>query len=205
MIARRISWLLSLWLILLTSAFSPPALAEGKRVALVVGNSAYKHAAELRNPRNDAEDVAAALEKLGFIVITEFDLDQTGLRRVISRFAVAIEDATVAVFYYAGHGMQLHGTNYLVPTDSKLESQYSPELELMTVATVQRVMESKPRTNIIFLDACRDNPLARNLARAMGTRSAAVQPGLSRIESGIGTLISFSTQPGAVAQDGKGR
>ena len=190
---------------MLMAVLAAPALADGKRVALVVGNSKYVHSAELRNPHNDARDVAASLEKLGFTVISEFDLDRIGMGRAIGRFGVAIENATVAIFYFAGHGMQLHGTNYLVPTDSKLENHYSPELELMSVATVQRLMESKPRTNIIFLDACRDNPLARNLARSMGTRSTAVQLGLSRIEAGNGTLISFSTQPGAVALDGTGR
>jgi len=202
-LARCISWILNLTTLM--AVLAAPALADGKRVALVVGNSKYMHSAELRNPHNDARDVAASLEKLGFTVISEFDLDRIGMGRAIGRFGVAIENATVAVFYFAGHGMQLHGTNYLVPTDSKLENHYSPELELMSVATVQRLMESKPRTNIIFLDACRDNPLARNLARSMGTRSTAVQLGLSRIEAGNGTLISFSTQPGAVALDGTGR
>lgn len=203
MAARFFSW--AIGLTIATAVLAVSAHADGKRVALVIGNAAYKHAAELRNPRNDAQDVADALGKLGFAVITEFDLDQTGIRRAIGRFAVAIENATTAVFYYAGHGMSLNGTNYLLPTDSKLENQYSPELEMVPFTMVQRVMENKPRTNILFFDACRDNPLARNLARAMGTRSAGVTPGLSRTEAGTGTLISFSTQPGAVAQDGAGR
>lgn len=181
------------------------AIADGRRVALVIGNSAYKHSAELRNPRNDAQDVAAALQHLDFTVISGFDLDHSGMRRTISRFAAALEDATVGVFYYAGHGIQLNGTNYLVPTDSKLENQYSPQFELIRVDLVQSVMENKKRTNILFLDACRDNPLARNLARAMGTRSTSLPLGLSSTESGIGTLVSFSTQPGNVAEDGQGR
>jgi hypothetical protein len=202
-LARFSFWIFGLAVLMV--AIAPPTHAEPKRVALVIGNAAYKHAAELRNPRNDAQDVAAALEKLGFEVITEFDLDQTGIRRAIGRFAVAIENATIAVFYYAGHGMSLNGTNYLLPTDSKLENQYSPELEMVPFTMVQRVMENKPRTSILFFDACRDNPLARNLTRAMGTRSAGVTPGLSWTEAGTGTLISFSTQPGAVAQDGTGR
>jgi hypothetical protein len=157
-------------------------------------------------PPTHAEPKRDALEKLGFTVITGFDLDQAEMRRTIGRFAQALEGAAVGVFYYAGHGMQLNGTNYLVPTDSRLENQYPPEFELVPFGLVQRVMEDdKKRTNILFLDACRDNPLARNLARAMGTRSASVQLGLSPTESGIGTLISFSTQPGNVALDGKGR
>ncbi len=142
---------------------------------------------------------------MGFTVISGFDLENLEMRRTIGRFAEALENASVGVFYYAGHGMQLNGTNYLVPTDSKLENQYSPEFELIPFGMVQRVMENKKRTNILFLDACRDNPLARNLARAMGTRSSSVQSGLSPTESGIGTLISYSTQPGNVALDGTGR
>jgi uncharacterized caspase-like protein len=200
---KLISWCLSL--ILMMAAHLSQALAEGKRVALVIGNSAYKHSAELRNPRNDALDVADALRLLDFTVISGFDLDQSNMRRTIGRFAAALENAAVGVFYYAGHGIQLNGTNYLVPTDSKLENQYSPQFELIPVGLVQSVMENRKRTNILFLDACRDNPLARNLARAMGTRSSSLPVGLSSTESGIGTLVSFSTQPGNVAVDGHGR
>ena len=204
MVTRFVSWIFGLTILL--TALGLPALAESKRVALVIGNAAYKHSSELRNPRNDAQDVADALKHMGFTVIAGFDLDQSEMRRTIGRFAQALEGAAVGVFYYAGHGMQLNGTNYLVPTDSKLENQYSPEFELIPFGMVQRVMEeNKKRTNILFLDACRDNPLARNLARAMGTRSTSVQLGLSPTESGIGTLISFSTQPGNVALDGTGR
>ena len=141
MIARFFSWILSLTTFM--AAFAAPALADSKRVALVIGNSAYKHSAELRNPRNDAEDVAAALQHLGFSVISGFDLDQSNMRRTIGRFAAALDDAVVGVFYYAGHGMQLNGTNYLVPTDSKLENQYSPQFELIPIGLVQSVMEKE--------------------------------------------------------------
>ncbi len=199
------TWFLA-WIFGLVFTIVPSAAkADGKRVALVIGNAAYKHAAELRNPRNDAQDVADALGKLGFTVISGYDLDHSGLRRSIGSFAVALENASVAVLYYAGHGIQVAGANYMVPVDSKLENEYSPEFELIRIDVVQRLMENKRRTNILFLDACRDNPLARNLARAMGTRSTTVGRGLSPTESGIGTLISYSTQPGAVAQDGTGR
>lgn len=201
--ARFFSWVLALTIAM--TVLAVPVLADGKRVALVIGNAAYKHAAELRNPRNDAQDVADALDKLGFTVIPGYDLDHSGLRRSIGSFAVALENATVAVFYYAGHGIQVGGTNYMVPIDSRLENEYSPEFELIRMDVVQRLMESRPRTNIIFLDSCRDNPLARNLARAMGTRSTSVGRGLSPTESGIGTLVSYSTQPGNVAVDGVGR
>lgn len=182
-----------------------PSAAEGKRVALVIGNAGYQHASDLRNPRNDAQDVGAALKKVGFTVIYGFDLGQIEMGRIIQDFASALDGAAVGVFFYAGHGIQINGVNYLVPVDSRMDSEHSPDFELIRIDLVQRVMESRRRTNILFLDACRDNPLARNLARAMGTRSASIGRGLAATESGIGTLVSFSTQPGNVALDGAGR
>jgi uncharacterized caspase-like protein len=109
------------------------------------------------------------------------------------------------LFFYAGHGLQVAGHNYLVPIDAKAESEDALDWEMLKVEIVHRAMERSANTNILFLDACRDNPLARNLSRAMGTRSSSVGRGLATIESGVGTLISFSTQPGNVAADGTGR
>jgi hypothetical protein len=182
-----------------------PAEAAGKRVALVIGNSGYEHAGELVNPKNDAADVAAALEKVGFVVISGIDLDKRGMENAVRRFAREMTGAEAGAFFYAGHGLQVAGQNYLVPTDAKLDDAAGVDFELIRLDLVQRTMEGAAKTNILFLDACRDNPLARNLARAMGTRSTAVGKGLASVESGIGTLISFSTQPGNVALDGKGR
>jgi hypothetical protein len=182
-----------------------PAEAAGKRVALVIGNSGYEHAGELVNPKNDAADIAAALEKVGFVVISGIDLDKRGMENAIRRFAREMTGAEAGAFFYAGHGLQVAGQNYLVPTDAKLDDSAGVDFELIRLDLVQGTMEGAAKTNILFLDACRDNPLARNLARAMGTRSAAIGKGLASVESGIGTLISFSTQPGNVALDGKGR
>jgi peptidoglycan hydrolase-like protein with peptidoglycan-binding domain len=118
----------------------------------------------------------------------------------------ALGSAQVGVFFYGGHGLQVGGQNYLVPIDAKLLTQRSLDFEMIRLDLIQRAMERNTKTNIIFLDACRDNPLARNLARALGTRSSSELPrGLAAVESGIGTLISFSTQPGSVALDGEGR
>jgi len=186
-------------------AFAIPGQANTKRAALVIGNAAYAHASELRNPRNDAQAIAKALEQMGFTVISGFDLGHAEMGRTIQRFAAALDGAAVGIFYYAGHGIQINGTNYLVPTDSRLETEHSPDFELIRVDVVQRIMESRYRTNILFLDACRDNPLVRNLSRAMGTRSISIGRGLAPTESGVGTLVSFSTQPGNVALDGAGR
>ena len=109
------------------------------------------------------------------------------------------------MFFYAGHGLQVDGHNYLVPTDAKAESVDALDWEMLRLDLIHRTMERQSSTNILFLDACRDNPLARNLRRAMGTRSVDIGRGLAVVESGVGTLISFSTQPGSVALDGVGR
>jgi phosphate transport system substrate-binding protein len=181
------------------------AAHAAKRVALVIGNSAYQHAGELANTRNDASDMAAVLRTQGFQVIDGLDLDKVALERKIRDFAAALVGAEVGVFFYAGHGMQVSGTNYLVPIDAQLRTASALDFEMVRLDLVQRTMEREAATNILFLDACRDNPLAPNLARAMGTRSADIGHGLAPAESGVGTLISFSTQPGNVALDGTGR
>jgi uncharacterized caspase-like protein len=191
--------------VLLSLALLPAAAHADKRVALVVGNSAYQHTAKLANPKNDATDLAGALRKQGFQVIEGFDLDKAAFDRKVRDFATALQGSDVGVFFYAGHGLQVAGQNYLVPVDAELTTAAALEFEMVRVDVVHRVMERQTNTNVLFLDACRDNPLARNLARAMGTRSADIGRGLAAVESGVGTLISFSTQPGNVALDGAGR
>lgn len=174
------------------------------RVALVIGNASYKHAAVLDNPANDANDIAAALEKQNFKVIKGIDLDHAGMLATIREFSRALNNGDVGVFFYAGHGIQIRGKNYLVPTDAKLADSFGIDFELVRLERIHQAMEQSAKLNIIFLDACRNNPIARNLARSMGTRSATVGNGLAAMESGIGSLISFSTQPGNVAVDGRG-
>jgi hypothetical protein len=179
------------------------ALAE-KRVALVIGNSHYVHAAELANPVNDASDMAAALGKLGFTVVDGYDLPKASLEKKVREFANELSGSDVGVFYYAGHGLQASGVNYIVPVDAELTTSEALDFEMVRLDVVQRAMERSTKTNIIFLDACRNNPLARNLSRALKTRGGDIGAGLAPAESGIGTLISFSTQPGNVAHDGSG-
>lgn len=180
------------------------AYAAENRVALVIGNSAYRHATELANPKNDAVDVAAAAERLGFTVIKGLDLDKRSMERTMRQFADALRGAEIGLFFYAGHGLQVSGRNYLVPIDAELKTAEALDFEMVGLDVVQRMMEASSDTNVLFVDACRDNPLTRNLARAMGTRSAAIGHGLTSQEAGAGTLISFSTQPGNVALDGTG-
>jgi len=189
---------------LFSCVWATAALAE-KRVALVIGNSKYTTAGALTNPTNDASDMAAALKPLGFEVIEGYDLDKAAFDKKIREFASVLSSAGAGVFFYAGHGLQVSGVNYLVPVDAQLLAADALDFEMVRLDTVQRVMERSTKTNILFLDACRNNPLARNLASALGTRSAEIGRGLAPAESGIGTLISFSTQPGNVALEGPGR
>jgi uncharacterized caspase-like protein len=144
----------------------PDAALAQKRVALVIGNGAYQHAPKLTNPRNDATDMAAALKKHGIQVIEGFDLDKPSFDARVREFSAALKDAEAGLFFYAGHGLQVSGHNYLVPVDAKAESEDALDWEMLKVDLVQRAMERSTSTNILFLDACRDNPLARNLARA---------------------------------------
>ena len=200
---RRIWPVLPAILFLLLAGLSA-AHAE-RRVALVIGNSAYQHTGLLANPKNDAADVTAALKRHGFEVTEGSDLDKAAMDRIIRRFADQMRGAPVAVFFYAGHGLQVGGQNYLVPVDAQLVTASSLDFEMVRLDLVHRAMEREASTNILFIDACRNNPLARNLARTMGTRSTEIGRGLAPVEAGVGTLVSFSTQPDNVALDGTGR
>ena len=183
---------------------SPRAEAQ-RRVALVIGNAQYQNTTPLRNPVNDATDMAAALSGLGFEVVFGTDLDYREFRRKIREFAEKLVGADVGLLFYAGHGLQVSGRNYVAPVDATLRSEVDIDIELIAIDILLKQMEREAKTNIVLLDACRNNPLARSLARSMGTRSAAVGSGLARIDSGIGTFIAFATQPGNVAYDGEGR
>jgi len=186
------------------AATSSPAQHE-RRVALVIGNGTYENAPVLPNPRNDAVDMAGVLRKLGFDVIDGHDLDRREMEKKIREFSRKIEKADLALFYYAGHGLQITGKNYLVPIDAKLEREGDLSFEAIDVDVVLQQLENGPRANLVFLDACRNNPLARNLSRSLGIRSAAVGMGLASIQGGIGTMIVYATQPNNVALDGDGR
>jgi hypothetical protein len=180
------------------------AFAE-KRVALVIGNSTYRSAPTLPNPKNDAEDVAAALRRIGFDPIVGFDLDRAGMEDATIKFARAARDSDVALFYYAGHAMQFGGVNYLLPIDVKL----SDEADLRRMTRVDDIVEDlklAKSLRILILDSCRDNPLTEEFKRSVGTtRSTSMQRGLARIDKVEGTIVSFATQPGRTADDGRGR
>lgn len=186
-------------------AAAAPAVQSEIRVALVIGNGRYRHAGALANPANDAADIAAALRRIGFEVVEGADLDRRAMEDKVREFSRKLDRADLALFYYAGHGLQVSGRNYLLPVDSKLERPGDLTFEAMDMSQVLAQMEAEQRVNLVFLDACRDNPLSRSLARSMGTRSSTVGTGLAQIHSALGTMIGFATQPDAVALDGDGR
>jgi len=201
---QRFATIVTICLALAISLLSQPAAAD-RRVALVIGNSAYKQVPVLDNPANDAADLAAKLGKIGFDVVRGIDLDYGGMRDIIRRFGEKMAGADVALVFYAGHGLQVAGKNYLVPIDAKISNQTDVDLATIDMDLILRAMESDNRTNIVFLDACRDNPFAQKLAANLGTRSASVGRGLAQSQAAVGTLIAYSTQPGNVALDGQGR
>jgi uncharacterized protein len=181
-----------------------PSLAA-KRVALVVGNGSYLHVPHLANPPNDAQDVATVLKQLGFEVIPGIDIDKHTFDDKLHQFSQAIAGADVALFFYAGHGLQAKGVNHLIPIDAAVADEYALELETITLDSVLKQME-QAKTKIVVLDACRNNPFASTLARSMGTRGVSENLGLAiSVPSGTGTFIAYSTQPGNVASDGAGR
>jgi uncharacterized caspase-like protein len=133
------------------------------------------------------------------------NLDRRGMDEAIREFGRKLDGADLALFFYAGHGLQVNGKNYLVPIDARLERPGDLALDAVDIGNVLAQMEAEKRVNLVFLDACRDNPLARSLARSLGARSSAVGQGLASIQSAIGTMIAYATQPDNVALDGTGR
>lgn len=193
---------------LFTATFLPANANAERRVALVIGNSAYANATSLRNPRNDATDIADSLKKVGFEVELGLDLDQRGFAQAVEGFARALEGADTGLFFYAGHGVQMNDKNYLVSVNARLDSEFLLSSETIELDAVVRLMESKAPVNLVFLDACRNNPMLENLRRNLMTtkRSASLGRGLARIEpSGRDTLIAFAAAPGQEANDGAER
>ena len=181
-----------------------PVKAGGTRLALVLGNSKYQNAPELTNPANDAQDLAKELRQIGFDVIEEHDASRDAMAKAVHEFSERLPGAQVALFFYAGHGLQMNGENYLVPTDAKVETASDVRFNTISLSDIQGEMEGSGRTDIIILDACRDNPFADNLAQ--GSRGIRVSHGLVRTDTTAqGSLIVYSTQPNNVALDGAGR
>jgi uncharacterized caspase-like protein len=189
---------------LLLAALAAPAWAAERRVALVIGNGAYAHAQPLPNPPRDAEAVAAVLRRVGFTVVEGIDLDRRGTGRLLSRFVQQAAGADAALVFYAGHGLEVSGKNYIVPVDAELEDAFALTAETVAVDEVLAALENTARTGLLFLDACRDNPFARRLRSGGPTRSLDVGSGLAPISAPAGLFVGFATSPGDVADDGRG-
>jgi len=200
-LARRFAALL---LFAISFAFVSNAALAAKRVALVLGNSDYDNAPTLANPRNDAEDMTEKLTSLGFEVVGGFDLSNDQMRDKIREFSIKLRNADVGLFFYAGHAMQVNGRNYLAPVDTNIQYESDLDFETIPMDFIQRQMERETKTSLLFLDACRNNPLLDNIQGK--TRAFQSTRGLAQdSNTSEGTFIAFATQPDNVALDGTGR
>ena len=169
-----------------------------KRHALVIGNSNYEKAGRLRNPVNDANAMSRTLKRFGFKVTTLRNANLRDMERAISSFGKRLRGGGVGLFFYAGHGMQVDGENYLIPVDANPESESDLRYEAVQLGRMlNRMADAQNGMNIVILDACRNNPFARSF------RSS--ERGLAQVSAPTGTFISYATGPGKVASDGKGR
>jgi len=195
----RGSFLSRILLLIVTLFFAAGSAYAAKRVALVIGNSAYENTSTLKNPVNDANLMASSLEQAGFQVTKILDADYRTIKRAMLDFGRSLRDSPEAgLFYFAGHGIQVRGKNYLVPVNAKISDEDEVDLEAIDVNSFLRVMDSSSSSiNIVVLDACRNNPFARSF------RSAT--QGLASVDAPKGTYIAYATAPGSVASDGRGK
>lgn len=197
---RYLTVALSLLCVVLTAE----AAKADRRVAFVVGNGAYKSVAQLPNPPVDAKAMAATLRNVGFDVVEGTNLTRDKMTEKLLDFGRKAQGADIAVFYYAGHGIAIAGTNYLLPVDADLKSEMDVKLgsAINIDVTLDQTM-GDAKVKLVFLDACRDNPFAAKIKSNSPTRSVSVQTGLAEMKSGEGTLIAFATGPGQTALDGE--
>lgn len=206
---RRPIWIAALYAFVLLVCSISAAKAD-RRVALVVGNSNYSNASLfLANPKNDAEDVAAALRGLGFEVIQAIDANKRDLDLNMAKFARLATDADAALFYYAGHAVQYQGRNFLMPTDAEVEDEISFRYQMTPLDDVRAALDRGDGVKIVILDACRNNPIVNALRRKKksgDSRSVdAVRGGLAKIDKAQGMVVAYSTAADEVAADGDGR
>lgn len=191
--------------LLAVTAFSSAAEAGERRVAFVIGNSDYSSVPKLPNPKNDAEAVAKALKRSGFEVVTAVDLDRQQFDAAFEKFVRSMQQADLSLFYYSGHGIQVGGDNRIIPVDAHLQSATDLEVETVSVETVMSYMQKNSKVQLVYLDSCRNNPFPSQSFLVGPEKQAAVAGiGLAPQKSDLGSLIAFSTQPGAIAVDGTG-
>ncbi|WP_017968518.1 caspase family protein [Rhizobium leguminosarum] len=206
-VKRLCAYLLIIAAMLLSigTAFAAIKEESGRRVALVIGNSVYKTLPSLPNPANDVEEVASTLRAAGFDVTIGVNVDRIGLEDTVRRFLRSTSNAEAGLIYYSGHGIQVGGQNFLVPVDATLETPYDVETQTMPLDLILNHLKQNSRVQLIFLDACRNNPFnAQKFWMAEKLEPVGATRGLARIDSDLGSLIAFSTEPGQVALDGTG-
>jgi len=192
--------LAALLVAVLVAAWTPCAQAAADRVALVIGNAKYENAAVLGNTISDATAIGSTLQRLGFEVTLERDQSIAALRETLGAFRRKAASAEVAVVFYAGHGIEVDKTNYLIPTDAKLSTDADIEFEAIPLDLVMRAVEGASRLKLVLLDACRDNPFAISMKRESASRS--IGRGLARVEPSAETLVAFAAREGTTASDG---
>ena len=192
------------FLSLICMLFSAEAARADRRIAFVVGNGAYKNVQPLPNPPIDAKSMAGILRNVGFEVVEGTNLTRDKMTERLLEFGKKAQGADVALFFYAGHGIAISGTNYLLPIDADIKSEMDVKLgaAINIDLTLDQTM-SDAKVKLVFLDACRDNPFAAKIKSNSATRSVNVQTGLAEMKSGEGTLIAFATGPGQTALDGQ--
>jgi uncharacterized caspase-like protein len=181
----------------------PDAVASGgMRVALVIGNGGYRNVSRLPNPPRDADAVASSLRRAGFqTVMRQLDLTRERMNDVLREFAAVAEKADWAVIYFAGHGMEIGGTNYLIPIDAKLSFDRDVPFEAIPMDNVMSAVAGAKRLRLVLLDSCRDNPFVNQMSRTVAGRS--IGRGLAQIEPEAGTLVVFAAKHGQIALDGE--
>jgi hypothetical protein len=192
----------SILLFVVAALLCTPAKAE-ERVALVVGNGAYRYVPALRNPANDARDIAASLERLGFKVHRVLDASFEDMRRALLELTERARTAEIAVVFFAGHGMEIGGENWLIPIDAQLKTDLDIEQETVALKSVMSIVAAASKLGLVMLDACRNNPFAAKMERT--GRSRAVGRGLARVEPRGSVLVVYAAREGTTAEDGLDR
>jgi hypothetical protein len=208
MIKRFVSMATGLGGVMLLALSTDSALADN-RVALVIGNSAYENVAKLPNPSKDANSVAQMFKDAGFeTVIMQQDVGNLEFKRAIRKFEDASVDAEIAVVFYAGHGIEVGGTSYLIPVDAKLASDRDARDEAISLERLVESVESTSavkRLRLIILDSCRDNPFIKNMQRQRQVALRSISSGLGIVEpNGTDTLVAYAAKAGSTAEDGDG-
>lgn len=196
------TWARYLWAFI--ACICAPEVAEARSVALLIGNSAYEHAAPLTNPGNDVDDMAVALGDAGFDVRVVHDADFSAMRRALVAFSAVAAEAEVAVVFFAGHGLGVDGETWLVPTDAEVRTEAAVDAETIPLKSVLDAIDGASRLKLVILDACREDPFTARMAAAPG-RTRTISRGLARIDHWSDTVIWYAARAGSVALDGSGR